>query len=107
MFIKNQVFEDEETLLEMLFDFSFGQAAPLIEEMREVIEKDLAGNEAYQNYLSSLTDEEDKLELETEERYIRLAETLREQFDSFKVKQQSLYGTKNGEDLLLYSIDLD
>lgn len=106
MYIKNERFSDEETLMEMLFDFSLGDPQPMILELQQQIEKDLAANEAYQTYHASLTDEEDRLELETEERLIRLAEALMERFDRFETKQQSLYGWKGNEQTLLYSIDM-
>ena len=106
MFIANQTFKDEDTLLEMLFDFSLGDATSMILELQKKIERDLEQNEAYEQYRSTLTNEEDRLELETEERYIRLAEALMQQFDSFKVKQKMLFGLKDGRETLLYSIDL-
>lgn len=106
MYIKNQVFSDEDTLMEFLFDFSLGDAAPLVQELQQEIEQDLASNQAYRDYLATLTDEEDRLELETEERLIRLAEALMQRFESFQTKQQQLFGKKGGEEVLLYAIDL-
>ncbi len=106
MYIKNQEFKDEDTLMEMLFDFSLGEASPLIEELKQQIERDLEENQAFQDYKKTLTDEEDLLELETEERYIRLAETLMERFDLFKVFKQKMYGVKDGAETLLYEMDL-
>ena len=106
MYIKNHVFKDEDTLLEMLFDFSLGDPSPIIVSLKEEVEKELAHNEAYKEYLDSLTDEEDRLELETEERMIRLAEALLSRFDTFQTRQQKLYGINNTETVLLYEIDL-
>ncbi|HRO42194.1 MAG TPA: hypothetical protein PL009_05135 [Flavipsychrobacter sp.] len=106
MYIKNQTFNDEETLMEMLFDFSLGEAAPLIIELKEEIEKELESNTAFKEYRATLTDEEDRLELETEERLIRLSEALLARFDRFQTKEQKLYGIKNGEETVLYEIDL-
>lgn len=106
MFVKNQVFRDEDTLLEMLFDFSLGEETEEIRGLKSGIEKDLQENQTYQQYLETITDEEDRLELETEERRIRLAEALMEKYDSFKTFKQKLYGIKNQEESLLYSIDM-
>lgn len=106
MYIKNEVFKDEDTLLEMLFDFSLGESTPLIKAHLASIEKDLDENEVYQNYIKTMTDEEDRLELETEERYLRLAEILMQEFESFKTFAQKLYGLKSGKETLLYEIDL-
>ena len=106
MYIKSQTFNDEDTLMEMLFDFSLGDPSPLVAELKETIEKELETNEAYQEYRQTLG-EEDRLELESEERYIRLAEALMGQFDSFKTSQQKLYGVKGGEETILYEIDME
>lgn len=106
MFIKNQVFKDEETLLELLFDFGLGDASPLISEMYANIDRDLEQNEAYKTYRDSLLDEDDREELYTEERDMRLAEQLMEMFTSFQVHARKLYGLKNDEKILLFEIDL-
>lgn len=105
MYIKNQVFSDEDTLLEMIFDFSIGDASPYIARLNEEIEKELSLNETYQQYRATLG-EEDRLELEAEERDLRLAEILMTEFASFKVRSQKLYGIRDGEELLLYEVDL-
>lgn len=106
MFIKNQTFKDEDTLMEMLFDFSLGEPTVFIKEHLAAIEKELESNTAYQNYRQTLEEEEDRLELEAEERYIRLAEALMQEFDVFKVFSQKLFGVKNDRETLLYEIDL-
>ncbi len=105
MFIKNQRFSDEETLMEVLFDFSLGYPAAHTARMYADIDKELEGNTAYQEYRATLTGD-DRLELETEERDMRLAEVLMQQFESFAVKQAKLYGVKGGEETLLYEVDL-
>jgi len=105
MYIKNQSFNDEDTLLEMLFDFSLGEPEPLIRELREKIWKDLESNAAFQEYRATLA-EEDRLELEAEEQDLRLAEALMEQFDSFRVYRQQLFGVRGTEETLLFSVDL-
>jgi hypothetical protein len=106
MYIKSQTFNDEDTLMEMLFDFALGDPAPLVTELKSSIEKDLQENETYQQYRLTL-EEEDRLELEAEERYIRLAEALMERFESFKTAKQKLYGIKQGQETLLYEIDME
>ncbi len=106
MYIKNQVFTDEETLMEMLFDFALGDSTSILRQLKDEIDQQLQNNETYLEYLNSLTDEEDRLELETEERLIRLAEALKEQFDSFKTERQKLFGLKNGTEILLSEIDM-
>lgn len=101
MFIRNQTFKDEETLLEILFDFDLGTPTEIINQKRLEIEEDLKENTAYHDYIASLTDEEEKLEVATEERYIRLAESLMEDYDSFKTEQGKLYGLKGNSPTLL------
>lgn len=106
MYIQNQTFNDEETLLEQLFDFSLGEATPEVMELMLAIDKEVLSNEVFQQYKATLTDEEEIMELEEEERSIRLAEKLMEQYESFEVAQNQLFGIKGGQKTLLYSIDL-
>ncbi|OJW85209.1 MAG: hypothetical protein BGO69_06210 [Bacteroidetes bacterium 46-16] len=106
MFIKNQTFKDEETLLEMLFDFGLGQASALLQGMIAEIDKELERNTTYIAYYASLQDSDDRAELYTEERDLRLAERLMDMFDSFMVQNASLYGMKMDEQKLLYTMDL-
>jgi hypothetical protein len=107
MFVKNQTFKDEETLLEILFDFDLGTPSSIITEKRKLIEEDLKDNQALRDYLASLDDEEERLEVATEERYIRLAEYLMQDFDSFKVEKGKLYGIKAGAQSLLSEMDIE
>ena len=106
MYIKNQVFRDEDTLLEILFDFSLGNPAGIIKDIISSIEKDLLSNETYINYYNSLATEDDKVELHDEESRLRLAEKLMELFESFEVRDSKLYGSGAGGKALLYEIDL-
>lgn len=106
MFIKNQTFKDEDTLLEMLFDFGLGESSDFIKNLVAGIDKDLEENIAYTEYRNSLQDEDDRVELYTEERDLRLAEVLMQQFDRFIVDKYKLYGAAGEERTLLYSIDL-
>ncbi|HXS36711.1 MAG TPA: hypothetical protein VN721_08425 [Flavipsychrobacter sp.] len=106
MYIKDQIFKDEDTLLEMLFDFSLGTSSSLIQQMIADIDNDLLGNDAYIKYRDSLQDEDDRTELYTEERDLRLAEKLMQQFGSFAISNSKLYGIKKDGKELLYEIDL-
>ena len=106
MYIKSQTFSDEDTLMEMLFDFALGDPSPLVTGLKKQIENDLEENTAYQEYRLTL-EEEDRLELEAEERYIRLAVALMERFPSFKTEKQKLYGLKDNDTVLLYEIDME
>jgi len=106
MYIKNQKFSDEETLLEMLFDFSLGTRSAYAEQLVADIDKDLAENEKYIEYMKTLQDADDRAEVYEEERDMRLAEILMEQFESFEVKNSCLYGVKGNKAELLFEVDL-
>lgn len=106
MFIKNQSFKDEETLMEMLFDFAIGQPSAFTEKMIAEIDKELEGNAAYIEYYNSLQDPDDRVELYTEERDMRLAERLMTMFDSFAVNSACLYGIAGADQTLLYEVNL-
>jgi hypothetical protein len=106
MFIKNQTFKDEETLMEMLFDFGLGTPSELTGKLVAEIDKELEENEAYIQYRDSLQDADDRSELYEEERDMRLAEKLLEAYEAFEVKDSKLYATKGGNKALLYEIDL-
>ncbi|MBA3828995.1 MAG: hypothetical protein H0X33_08670 [Taibaiella sp.] len=106
MYIKDQTFKDEETLMEMLFDFSLGESSALLKEMIAAIDEQLRANHAYVTYRDSLEDEDDRSELYIEERDMLLAEKLLEQYDSFAVIKQKLYAVKGDRKDMLYEIDL-
>ncbi len=107
MYIKNQTFSDEDTLFETLFDFELGDASPYTRVLQAEIEKEIAADTAYQALLAEQADEEDRMELEDEERRERLAVVLQERFRSFKVAQKKFYGvSESGEETLLWEIDL-
>ena len=106
MFIKNQKFKDEATLIEMLFDFSLGNPSELIDTIVAEIDKELENNTEYIKYKNSLLDEEDQLELYIEERDAHLADRLLKLYDSFAVEEAKLYAVKSGEKVLLYELDL-
>lgn len=106
MFIKNQTFTDEDTLLEVMFDFDIGERSAYTQALIGEIDKELSENEEYIKYRNSLTDEDDKAELYIEERDLRLAEIFMQRFDSFQVQSAKLYGLKGTDKELLYEIDM-
>lgn len=106
MYIKNQKFNDEETLLEMLFDFGIGEPSALINSMVAEIDKELESNAAYKQYYNELDDADDRAELYTEERDLRLAERLMHEYDSFEVFAAKLFALKGNQRVLLYTLSL-
>lgn len=106
MYIKRQTFKDEDTLLEMLFDFGLGLPSALIQGMIAEIDKGLEMNDAYKKYRDSLQDEDDRSELYIEERDLILADKLMSIYDSFIVDGQKLYGVKGTQRDVLYEIDM-
>jgi hypothetical protein len=106
MFIKNQVFKDEETLLEVLFDFDLGTPTAIIADKRTKIDSELDNSTDYQAYLATFSDEEERLEIDTDERQMRLSAFLMEQFSKFEVRNRKLFGTDNtGNTILLFEMD--
>ena len=106
MYIKNQVFKDEDTLQEMLFDFSLGNPSAFMQALISETEKELEANETFMTYMNSLQDEDDKSELYIEERDMILSDKLLSLYDQFEVVKAKLYGVKDGKQQLLYEIDL-
>ncbi|MBL7713301.1 MAG: hypothetical protein JNL13_12570 [Chitinophagaceae bacterium] len=106
MYIQNQTFKDEETLLEQLFDFGLGEATSEVAALMQVIDREVLDHKEFQEYKASLTDEEEIMELDDEERRIRLAEQLMALYEGFEVSGNKLYGIKGTDKTLLYSIDL-
>jgi len=106
MFIKNQEFKDEDTLLEAMFDFDIGTKSAYVQAEIEKIDEELSGNSEYQKYKDSLSDEDDKAELYIEERDLRLAEVFMQRFENFIIDSAKLYGIKDGARELLYEIDM-
>jgi hypothetical protein len=106
MFIKNQTFKDEETLMEMLFDFSLGDATEYMNALIATVNKDMEADTAYVTYRDTITDEEEKLELIEDERLARLTTFLLNNFDSFEVSDAKLYAVKGDVKQQLYVVDL-
>ena len=106
MYIQNQAFSNEETLIEQLFDFEIGEATAAVKSMIGSIHTDVLNDTAFQEYRSSLTDEEEIMELDDDERRLRLAEQLMKMYDSFLVEKNQLFGVKDDKNTLLYTVDL-
>jgi hypothetical protein len=105
MIIKNRRFKSEDALLESIFDFELGTATSLIVTLKAEVEQELEQNETFQDYRKTL-EGEDLMELDADERAIRLAEKLMQLFDLFVVDDNKMYGVKNNEQTLLYSVVL-
>lgn len=105
MFIKNQVFKDEDTLLEMLFDFGLGEPSPLISDLLQQIDAAMKGDATLQQHLKGM-EEEDMLELENDIQQENLSRALMQLFHSFKVHNARFYGINEEGETLLYSVDL-
>lgn len=106
MYIQNQTFSDEETLLEQLFDFGLGEASAEVKAMMHTIDQEVLSNTAFQAYRNTLSDEEDIMELDDEERRIRLAEMLMALYSSFVVEKNQLFGVQAAQKVLLFELDL-
>lgn len=106
MYIQNQSFKDEETLLEQLFDFGLGEPTAEVAAMMVEIDAALQHNEQFQAYRATLTDEEEIMELDDDERRLQLAEKLMAIYEAFLVEKNQLFGIKGASNMLLYSMDL-
>jgi hypothetical protein len=106
MYIQNQSFSDEESLLEQLFDFGLGDPTPEVQALLVAIAEELKANKEYQAYKATLSDEEEIMELEDDESRALLAERLLAMYESFVVEKNQLFGIKGDKNTLLYSIDL-
>lgn len=106
MYIQNQTFNNEETLLEQLFDFGLGEAGESVKAMVLEINEEVLADKAFLDYRASLSDDEEIMELDDDERRLRLAERLMKIYDSFLVEKNQLFGIKGGQQTVLYSIDL-
>lgn len=106
MFIKNQTFSDEDTLLEMLFDFEIGEASDFMKGVLLEVNKTIDADKELEEHLKTL-EEEDRLELHKDIQLEQLAKALQKTFSSFSVYKAGLYGHKSKDDkVLLYQVDL-
>jgi uncharacterized protein (UPF0305 family) len=106
MYIQNQSFSDEETLIEQLFDFGLGTSSQEVAQMITEIDNDVRNDQEFLNFRSSVIDEEERMELDDDVRRIALSERLMTIYPSFVVENNQLFGAKGGKTTLLYSIDL-
>ena len=106
MYIQNQEFSDSETLIDMLFDFELGNASPWLQTLKTEIDEAVSANQAFTEFVATLTDEEERMEVQDEERRLQLAALLQEQFTAFEVKNNTLLAKNDKELVVLYEIDL-
>jgi|694.fasta_scaffold51166_2 septal ring factor EnvC (AmiA/AmiB activator) len=106
MYIQNQEFSDSETLIDMLFDFELGNASPWLQTLKTEIDAAVSANQAFTEFVATLTDEEERMEVQDEERRLQLAALLQEQFTAFEVKNNTLLAKNDKELVVLYEIDL-
>ena len=106
MYIQNQEFSDSETLIDMLFDFELGNASPWLQTLKTEIDSAVSANQAFTEFVATLTDEEERMEVQDEERRLQLAALLQEQFTAFEVKNNTLLAKNDMEVVVLYEIDL-
>ena len=106
MYIQNQEFSDSETLIDMLFDFELGNASPWLQTLKTEIDEAVSANQAFTEFVATLTDEEERMEVQDEERRLQLAALLQDQFTVFEVKNNTLLAKNDMEVVVLYEIDL-
>jgi septal ring factor EnvC (AmiA/AmiB activator) len=106
MYIQNLEFSDSETLIDMLFDFELGNASPWLQTLKTEIDAAVSANQAFTEFVATLTDEEERMEVQDEERRLQLAALLQEQFTIFEVKNNTLLAKNDKEVVVLYEIDL-
>lgn len=106
MYIQNQEFSDSETLIDMLFDFELGNASLWLQTLKTEIDAAVSANQAFTEFVATLTDEEERMEVQDEERRLQLAALLQEQFTAFEVKNNTLLAKNDMEVVVLYEIDL-
>jgi hypothetical protein len=104
MYIKNQLFADLPALEECIFDFSLGTSTDIINTLTIEVNKELAESADFQKMLSTLTEEEDRMEAQTDEQRLRLCQKLMSRFDAFEVMSAQLFGISKGNKTLLYDM---
>lgn len=103
MFIKNQTFNDEDTLFEVLYDFEIGEPSQYIQDITEALKKAMDSDEALTKHLSTL-EEEDRLELYDDIKREQIVNILRKDFTGFVVEDACFYGVRDAERVLLYGM---
>ena len=105
MYVKNQLFKDTDTLLEVLFDFEIGDPSPLMQSIITEVDTAQQNNKELNEYAATLP-EEDGLELLDDWKRERVVHMLTNAYTSFKVQDAKLYGKNDSTEDMLYSIDL-
>ncbi|MBS1772274.1 MAG: hypothetical protein JST82_05395 [Bacteroidetes bacterium] len=105
MYVKNQQFNDEDTLFEVLFDFEIGEPSPYMQGIVTNVTKAMDADTALSQHLQTM-EEEDRLELYDDIKREQIVNILRQSFQGFAVNNACFYGISAQEKLLLYSIDL-
>ncbi len=105
MFIKNNSFSDQETLLEAIFDFGLGEQSDVLKSVVTAVNKDIEDNEELQIAVKEM-DKEEALELLEDVRLDQIAKRLISEFDSFEIYSACFYGIKNSEKQLLAEVTL-
>lgn len=105
MYIKNQQFNDTDTLLEVLFDFEIGDPSTKMQAFIKEVDTAATENEELKAQAATM-EEEDALELLDDWKRERVIHILLNNYSSFKVHDAKLYGKNESTEDLLYSIDL-
>lgn len=102
MYIKNQQFNDEDTLFEVLFDFEIGEPSSYMQGILDALTKAMNENAELTTHLRTL-EEEDALELFDDIKREQIVSFLKKNFSGFVVDKGSFYGLSDTSRSLLYS----
>lgn len=105
MFIRNNSFSDEDTLLETIFDFGLGNHTPVFKEIFTSIEQDMEASEELKQQILQM-ETEDAEELVEDIRLDQLCKRLLAKYDSFEVYSACFYGIKDGAKEKLSEVEL-
>jgi hypothetical protein len=103
MFIKNQQFNDDDTLFEVLYDFEIGEPSGYMQGIVDALTKAMNEDAELTAHLRTL-EEEDALELFDDIRREQIVGFLKKNFSGFVVDSACFYGLSNAEKSLLYSM---
>lgn len=102
MYIKNQQFNDEDTLFEVLYDFEIGEPSNYMLGISDAVTNAMNADEKLVAHLRTL-EEEDRLELFDDIKREQIVGFLKNNFSSFMVDNACFYGVSGTERSLLYS----
>lgn len=102
MYIKNQQFNDEDTLFEVLYDFEIGEPSSYMQGIVDALTMAMNENAELTAHLRTL-EEEDALELFDDIKREQIVGFLKKNFSGFIVDKACFYGISNTERSLLYS----